>query len=101
MQKEILLIRKVFTSRQFYETRDRLNESTHFKKDKLLIAYNNLLLNLMPEISEQNTEPKKLHIGKMTERLLLLELEFGETMLELELQYSIKPYSFMAMRILS
>jgi hypothetical protein len=101
MQKEILLIRKVFTSRHFYETRDNLNESTVSKKDQLLVAYNNLLLNLMPEISEQNSADKKLYLCKLTESLLLLELKFGETMLELDLKSSIDPYSFMAMQILS
>ena len=75
MQKEILLIRKVFTSKQFYEIRDRLKDIPHSKKEKLLVAYHSLLLLLMPELLEQNSVNKKLYLCKMTERLLVLELK--------------------------
>ena len=81
--------------------RDRFIDNLLTKKDKLLVAYNNLLLGLMPEILEQNSVTKKLYICKMTESLLLFELIFGEINFELELKYSIDPYSFMPMQILS
>jgi len=101
MQKEILLIRKALTAQEFYETQDRLKNSSHAKKEKLLVAYNNLLLNLMPEILEQNSVNKKLYLCKMTERLFLLELTLGEINFMLESKSSLDPYSFMPMQIFS
>jgi len=101
MQKEILLIRKAFTTQEFYETQESLKDNPHTKKEKLLIAYNNLLLNLMPEILEQNSVNKKLYLCKITERLLLLELKLGEINFVLESKSSIDPYVFMPMQIFS
>ena len=101
MQKEVLLIRKVFTSRQFCETKDRFINNLEAKKVKLLEAYNTLLLNLMPEISKCGSGNKKLIICKMTDSLLLLELEFGKINRRGELRYSINPCSFMPLKILS
>ena len=99
--KEVLLVRKVFTSRQICKIRDRLAFNPANKEEKLVEAFNNLLLSMMPEILERNSVIKKLTMCKMTESLLLLELKFGEINLELELQYSINPSSFLRMQILS
>jgi hypothetical protein len=99
--KEILLMRKVFTSRHFCETVDRLSDNRNTKKEKLLAAYNSLLLSLMPEISEQNSIDKKIYVCQMTAQLLLLELRFGEINTEGQLQYSIDPDSIMPSQILS
>lgn len=101
MQIEILLMTKVFTSRQFCETKGRFINNLQAKKEKLLEAYNSLLLSLMPEISERDSGNKKLYICKMTDNSLLLELEFGKINRKGELRYSIDPCSFMPEKILS
>ena len=101
MHKEILLVRRGFSSPQFCETGDKLNYHYLTERDKLVVAYNNLLLDILPELLEQNSVNKKLCLCKMSERFLLLELKLGEINLGLELQSSIDPYSFMPMQILS
>ena len=101
MQKEILLVRKVFTSRHLGKTRGGFIHTSLTKKLALLGAYNNLLLSIMPIILKENSGKKKLFICKMSESLLLLELKFGEINLELESHYSIDPYSFLPSQIFS
>ena len=60
MQKEILLIRKVLPRGNFMKQEAGL-KTVLLLKEKLLVAYNSLLLNLMPEISEQNPVDKKFY----------------------------------------
>jgi hypothetical protein len=101
MYKEILLIRQMFTSRQFGKTIDSFTGSILTKKDKLVVAYNNLLLSLMPEILDRDFVDKKIYTCQMTACLLLLELRWGKINTESQLQYSIDPYAIMPLQVLS
>ena len=102
MHKEILLVRTDFTSGQFCGTKYRVNYNRHpVEKQKLIVAWDSLLLYIFPEILEQHSINKKLYLCKMTERLLFLELKVGKIYLEREKQSSIDPDLFMSMQIFS
>jgi hypothetical protein len=101
MYRQILLIRKMSTSGQLGETIDKLSGNIHTKKDRIVAAYNNLLLSLMPEIIDRNLVDKKIYICQMTKRLLLLELRFGKINTKPKFQYSIDPYAIMPLQVLS
>ena len=102
MHKEILLVRTDFSSGQFHETKDRVNYNDHLvEKQKLVVAWDSLLLYIFPEILEQHSINKKLYLCKMTERLLFLELKVGKIYLERETRSSIDPDLFMAMQVFS
>jgi hypothetical protein len=102
MHKEILLVRTDFSSGQFCGTKDRVNYNHHpVEKQKLVVAWDSLLLYIFPEILEQQSITKKLYLCKMSERLLFLELKVGEIYLEREKRSSIDPDLFMAMQIFS
>ena len=99
MRKEILLIRKVYSTKQLYRIKENYIDNLNSRKDNLLTAFNNLLLYLMPEILEENSPNKKLYMCKITETLLLIELNFQEISLELESKYSLDPYLFLPLQI--
>jgi hypothetical protein len=102
MHKEILLVRADCSLGQFFETKDRVNYNHHLvEKQKLVVAWNSLLLYIFPEILEQQSITKKLYLCKMSERSLFLELKVGEIYLEREKRSSIDPDLFMAMQIFS
>jgi hypothetical protein len=102
-QQEILLAAGTsFSSRQFRETTDGLNYNHLTKEEKLVIAsWNGLLLEILPEIFEQHFVNKKLYLWEMSYGSLFIELKLGEIYLELEKEFSIDPYSFLPMQILS
>ena len=102
-QQEILLVTGTsFSSREFCETSDGLNYNHLTEKEKLKVACRNgLLPDMLPEIFEQHSVNKKLYLWEMREGSLFIELKLGEIYLELEMQFSIDPYSFLPMQILS
>jgi len=99
MHKEILLIRKIFIEHKFCKTEYTESSNPVMHKEKLLAAYDKLLLNLLPDIARPNTVNNRLCICQMTKNLLLLELQFGEINLAQEPKCSIDPYSFMSVQI--
>ena len=102
-QQEILLVTGTsFSSREFCETSDGLNYNHLTEKEKLEVAcWNGLLPDMLPEIFEQHSVNKKLYLWEMREGSLFIELKSGEIYLEVEMQFSIDPYSFLPMQILS
>lgn len=101
-QHEILLVTGTsFSSREFCETSDGLNYNPLTEKEKLVVAcWNGLLPEMLPEIFEQPVN-KKLYLWEIREASSFIELELGEIYLELEKQFSIDPYSFLSMQMLS
>jgi hypothetical protein len=102
-QQEILLAAGTsFSSRKFRETKDGLNYNHLSEEEKLVISsWNGLLLEILPEIFEQPSVNKKLHLWEMSYGSLFMELKLGEIYLELEKEFSIDPYSFLSMQRLS
>ncbi len=102
-QKEILLITGTsFSSRQFCETADGLNYNHLTEKEKLEVAcWNGLLPEMLPEIFEQAPFSKKLYLWEIKEGASFIDLELGERHLKLDEQFSIDPYSFMPLQVLS
>jgi len=100
-QLEILLATGTsFSSREFRETSDRLKHNLLSDKEKLVVAnWNGLLLEMLPELFEQHYPNKKIHLWQMKEGSIFIELKLGEIYLELEKQFSIDPYSFLAMQV--
>lgn len=103
IQKEILLITGTsFCSRQFCETMDGISYSHLTEKEKLEVAcWNGLLPEMLPEVFEQPHLNKKLYLWEIKEGASFIDLELGETHLRLEEQYSIDPYSFLPLQVLS
>jgi hypothetical protein len=102
-QQEILLVTGTsFSSRQFCETSDGINYSHLTEKEKLEVAcWNGLLPEMLPEIFKQHCVSKKLYLWEIREASSFIELELGEKYLEFEKEFSIDPYSFLPLRILS
>ncbi len=101
-QQEILLITGTsFSSREFCETTDGINYNHLTEKERLELAcWNGLLPEILPEIFEQHSL-KKLYLWEIREASSFIELELGEIHLELEKEFSIDPYSFLPMQMLS
>lgn len=102
-QQEILLLTGTsFSSREFCDTGDGFNYNHLTEKEKLVVAcWNGVLPELLPEIFEKRTVNKKLYLWEIREASSFIELEMGEIYLALEKQFSIDPYSFISMQILS
>jgi hypothetical protein len=102
-QQEILLLTGTsFLTREFCETSDGLRYNHLSEKEKLKVACRNgLLPDMLPEIFEHHSVNKKLYLWEMREGSLFVELKSGEIYIEVEMQFSIDPYSFLPMQILS
>ena len=102
-QQEIMLITGTgFLSRQFNDRSDALNCDQLIEKEKLKVACRNgLLSGMLPEIFEQHSVNKKLNLWEMLEGSLFIELKSEEAHTELEMEFSIDPYSFLATMIFS
>jgi hypothetical protein len=102
-QQEIFLVTGTsFSTRKFCETSEGLNYNQLTEKEKLEVACRNgLLPEMLPELFEKDSRNKKLYLWKMKEGSFFIELKFGKIYLELEMEFSIDPYSFLATQILS
>ncbi len=102
-QQEILLCTGTsFSLQEFSETTDGLNYNHLTEKEKLEVAcWNGLLPAMLPEIFQQHAVNKKLYLWEIREASSFIELELGEIHLELEKQFSIDPYSFVPLQVLS
>lgn len=101
-QQEILLITGTsFSSRQCYQKDDENNQNNLTEKEQLEEAcWNGLLQNMLPEIYE-HPFGKKLYLWQIKEAASFIEIELGELPEEKENYFSIDPYSFLPMRLLS
>jgi len=102
-QQEILLVTGTsFSSREFSATTDGINYNHLTEKEKLEVAcWNGLLPEMLPEIFNQHAVHKKLYLWEIREASSFIELELGEKYIEFEKEFSIDPYSFLPLRILS
>ena len=102
-QQEILLVTGTnFSLRQFCETSDGLSYDHLSEKEKLEVAcWNGLLPEMLPEIFKQHGVNKKLYLWEIRETSSFIELELGEKYLEFEKEFSLDPYSFLPIQILS
>ncbi|MDQ6844505.1 MAG: hypothetical protein M3Z92_09160 [Bacteroidota bacterium] len=102
-QQEILLVTGTsFSSREFCETSDGFNYNHLSEKEKLEVAcWNGLLPVMLPEIFNQFSVSKKLYLWEIREGASFIELELGDIHLEFEKLYSIDPYSFLPLQIMS
>ena len=101
-QQEILLVTGTsFSCGKFCETTDGLSYNHLSEKEKLEVAcWNGLLPIMLPEIFSHGTD-KKLYLWEIREAGSFIELELGEQYMEFEKEFSLDPYSFLPMRVLS
>ena len=102
-QQEILLVTGTsFSLGEFCQTSDGLSYNHLTEKQKLEVAcWNGLLPVMLPEIFKQHAENKKLYLWEIREAASFIELEMGEQYMEFEKEFSIDPYSFLPLQILS
>lgn len=102
-QQEIMLRTGTgFLSKQFSVTSDPLNSDQLIEKEKLKVACRNgLLSGMLPEIFEQHSFNRKLYLWEMLEGSLFIELKSDKGYTELEMEFSIDPYSFLATMVFS
>ena len=102
-QQEILLVTGTsFTTGNFCETSDGMNYNHLSEKEKLEVAcWNGLLPVMLPEIFRQFSRHRKLYLWEIREGESFIELELGEKYMEFEKRFSIDPYMFLPVQILS
>ncbi|MDQ6756487.1 MAG: hypothetical protein M3004_06090 [Bacteroidota bacterium] len=102
-QQEILLITGTsFSARQWCEKDEEGNQKHLTEKEQLEEAcWNGLLQEILPEITIQTNVDKKIYLWQVKEAASFIELEFGEAPEEKENYFSIDPYSFMPIQLLS
>ena len=102
-QQQILLVTGTsFSSQEFCATSDGISYNHLTEKEKLEVAcWNGLLPVMLPEIFKQNPENKILYLWEIREASSFIELELGEQYIEFEEQFSIDPYSFLPLKLLS
>ncbi len=102
-QQEILLMTGTsFSLRQYSAKDDDGNQNNLTEKEQLEEAcWNGLLNEILPEIYKQSPGNKRLYLWKITEARSFIELELGEIPEEKEKEFSIDPYSFMQMQLMS
>jgi len=103
MHQEILMVSGTnFSTREFSESTDGINYDLLTEKEKLIVAcWNGLLLEMFPEIFNDELVDKKLYLWGRSEGSLFMEVKLGEIDVESEKQFSIDPCSFLPARILT
>ncbi len=102
-QQEILLVTGTsFSNINFCETCDDMGYTDLSEKEKLEVAcWNGLLPVMLPEIFRQFSKSRKLYLWEIREGQSFIELELGEKYMEFEKGFSIDPYMFLPLQILS
>ena len=102
IQQEILLMMgTTFSVRECCE-KDPGKQNNLTEKEQLEQAcWNGLLQEMIPEICKQPGGNKKLFLWQIKEGNSFIELELGEVPEEKDNQFSIDPYSFMHLQVLS
>ena len=99
-QQEILLFTGTsFSCRQCFQKDGGSNHLTE-KQQLEEACWNGLLQYILPEIYEQESE-KKLYLWKIKEAASFIEIDLGELPEEKENYFSIDPYSFLPICLLS
>ena len=102
IQQEILLMMgTAFLTRQWCE-KDPGKQNNLTEKEQLEEAcWNGLMQEMIPEIYEHPDGNKKLFLWQIKEGKSFIELELGEVPEEKDTYFSIDPYSFMHLQLLS
>ena len=102
IQQEILLMMGTTFSVREYSERDPGKQNNLTEKERLEEAcWNGLLGEMIPEICKQPGGNKKLFLWQIKEGNSFIELELGEVPEEKDNLFSINPYAFMPLQILS
>ena len=99
-QQEVLLITGTgFSSRQHAEN-DSMDKSKNLSENEKLkeACWNGLLKDILPEVFLLSGPEAKLYLWQMREALHFFALEMGEQPAEIDIYFSIDPYSFMTMQ---
>ena len=100
-QQEVLLITGTgFSSRQYCENDDGTGNSKNLSENEKLkeACWNGLLKDILPEVFLLSGPEAKLYLWQMREALHFFALEMGEQPSEIDIYFSIDPYSFMEMQ---
>ncbi len=102
-QQEILLMTGTsFSSRQLSIIGDEGKQKNLSEKEQLEEAcWNGMLQYMLPEICEQPAGNKKLYLWQIREAASFIEIDLGELPEEKEKYFSIDPYLFMPLKLLS
>ena len=102
-QQEILLMTgTTFSSRQCYEKNGLDNKRELSEMEQLEEAcWNGLLPQMLPEIYELPGGDTKLYMWQIKEAGSFIEIELGDLPEEKEKFFSIDPYSFLPIKLLS
>ena len=101
-QQEILLVTGTsFSLGTFCETSDGLDYNHLSEKEKLEVAcWNGLLPEMLPEIFNKNAA-NRLYLWEIREASSFIKLELGEQYMGFDRYYSINPYAFLSIKLLS
>ena len=102
-QMEIIILTGTsFSASRFSDKNEATSKPARTEKEILTEAcWNGLLPALLPEIVEQIPEGKKMYLWEIKEADAFIELELGELQEDKEKYFSINPYSFLELQLLS
>jgi len=102
-QQEILLVTGTsFTVTHFCETSNEMGYTDLSEKEKLEVAcWNGMLPVMLPEIFRQFSRNRKLYLWEIREGQSFIELELGEKYMEFDKRFTLDPYMFLPLQILS
>jgi len=102
-QMEIIILTGTsFSASRFSDKNEAASKPGRTEKEILTEAcWNGLLPALLPEIVEQIPEGKKMYLWEIKEADAFIELELGELQEDKEKYFSINPYSFLELQLLS
>ena len=101
-QQEILLVMGTSFSKREWSYKDTDKKNNLTEREQLEEAcYNGLLEEMLPEVFMQMPQEKKLYLWDIKEGNSFIELELGEIPEEKENFFSIDPYSFLHLKLLS
>jgi hypothetical protein len=101
-QQEILLLTGTTFSKREWSEKVSGKKNNLTEKEQLEDAcWNGLLPEILPEVYLHSEENKKLFLWQIKHGKSFLDLELGQTPGETDQRFSIDPYSFMHLQLLS
>jgi hypothetical protein len=96
-QQEILLMTGTsFSARQWADKIDSGEGRTNQEEQLEEACWNGLLPEMLPEIFADNPNAKKLYLWKIRQAKSFLEIELGETPVEIDKYFSLDPDYFLS-----
>jgi hypothetical protein len=100
-QQEILLMTgTTFSTREWCE-RENGKKNLSEKEQLEQACWNGLLPEILPEVYVNSEDQKKLFLWQIKQGNSFIELDMGETPEETDKQFSIDPYAFMHLQLMS